>query len=176
MSAGIEQNSPNSLNIKDNRTKGYCGKLHSLALPSLLHVNKERMTAEQNTEDIRKTLIDFNHAIATKDVNRALAVFDTNANVILAGSSIDELHMGNEAIKKFLEKFLSNPFRVSWDLTNMRVGQNDNTAWIFVDGKAIIDRDNGKRTEMPYRITVVMVKKDDTWKWRLFNGSVPEKE
>ena len=59
-------------------------------------------------------------------------------------------------------------------MSNMTVDQNGETAWAFVDGTATVNQDNGKVMEMPYRITVVMVQKGKAWKWRLFNGSVPE--
>lgn len=125
---------------------------------------------------IRQTLIDFNNAVHGKDADRAYAVFDRDARIILAGSAINEIHRGNDSIKKFLRSFLSNSFRVSWDLTHTSVDQNGETAWVFVDGKVTIQEDAGGQTVMPYRITVVMVQREGQWKWRLFSGSVPQLE
>lgn len=132
------------------------------------------IASAQKVQDIQQTLLDFNSAVTNKDIEKATSVFDNDSNVILAGSGKDELHKGNVAIRKFLERFLSQPFSVSWNMSNMSVNQNNKTAWAFVDGTATIQYDNGQVANMPYRITVVMVKKGKIWKWKLFNGSVPE--
>jgi uncharacterized protein (TIGR02246 family) len=143
-----------------------------LLLTSLIMLS--HMANAQKGQEIKQTLLDFNSAVTNKDIDKASNMFDNDSNVILAGSGKEELHKGNAAIRKFLERFLSNPFRVSWNMSNMSVDQNKETAWAFVDGTATIKHDNGQVVEMPYRITVVMVKKGKTWKWKLFNGSVPQ--
>ncbi|HVK96696.1 MAG TPA: nuclear transport factor 2 family protein [Flavisolibacter sp.] len=134
------------------------------------------MVNAQNTQDIKQTLHDFNSAVTNKDIDQAFSVFDNDANVLLAGSGIEELHKGNAAIRNFLKTFFSNPFYVSWDMSNMTIDQNLDTAWVFVNGAVTINHDNGSTSNMPYRITVVMIIKDAAWKWRLFNGSVPQQE
>lgn len=132
------------------------------------------MTHAQNEPGIRKTFLDFNTAISNKDIDSAMAVFDDDADIILAGSDIQELHKGPAPIRSFLKNLFAKPFRVSWDFSNMTVDQNQETAWMFAEGKAIIKQDDGQVVTMPYRLTLVMVKKGETWKWRLFNGSVPQ--
>lgn len=130
----------------------------------------------QDEQKIRHTLDEWNKAIMSKDLAAALGVFDQHANVILAGSEENEIHRGNAAIKLFLESFFAKPLTLSWDMRNAQVEQNKNTAWIFVDGSATVKQKNGSTATTPYRITVVMIKKGSEWKWRLFNGSVPEKQ
>jgi hypothetical protein len=53
---------------------------------------------------------------------------------------------------------------------------NGKTAWVFIDGKMIVDFHKGGRKVTPYRFTGIMVKKKGVWKWRLFDGSVPQSE
>lgn len=61
-------------------------------------------------------------------------------------------------------------------MSNVSINRNKETAWAFVDGAVTIKQDNGSIVQMPYRITVVMIKKGSSWKWRLLNGSEPVKE
>jgi hypothetical protein len=37
-------------------------------------------------------------------------------------------------------------------------------------------RSSGKVSKIPYRITAVMVKRGDEWKWKVFSGSIPRGE
>jgi hypothetical protein len=71
------------------------------------------MTTSETSTDILQTLTAFNNAVRTKNAAEAFSVFDSNAHIILAGSSKEELHQGTAAVRIFLESFLSNPFTVS---------------------------------------------------------------
>jgi len=53
---------------------------------------------------------------------------------------------------------------------------NNKTVWVFVDGKMIVDFHKGGKKVTPYRFTGIMVKNKGVWKWRLFDGSVPQQE
>jgi hypothetical protein len=53
------------------------------------------------------------------------------------------------------------------------IDYNENTAWVFVDGYIIIVANTGEKFKAPYRFTGILVKKDNNWKFRLFNGSNP---
>jgi len=134
------------------------------------------VTQSQDTEQIKQTLFDWNRAIENKDITKATGLFDKDAEVILIGSAKNEVHKGIAEIKSFLERYFTNPFRLSWDLGNIHIDQNNETAWAFVDGSVTKKQDSGSAVTTPYRITVVMVKKGNAWKWRLFSGAVPENE
>ena len=133
-------------------------------------------TYAQDTRFIKQTLLDWNKAVMTKNVEMATSIFDNNAKVIFAGSEENEIFKGISEIRHSIEDFFSKPLSLSWEFTNMTIDQNKETAWVFVDGTATLKRNNGSTETTPYRITVVMVKKGTAWKWRLFNGSVPEKK
>lgn len=59
----------------------------------------------QDPQSIKQTLLDWNKAIMTKNVERAMAIFDNDANVILVGSEEKEIHRGNSEIRHFLNDF-----------------------------------------------------------------------
>ncbi len=130
----------------------------------------------QDAKQIKQTLLDWNSAIENKDAQKATSLFDDNAKVILIASTRNEVNQGNSEIKAFLERYFTNPFTVSWDLSNVYIDQNNETAWAFIDGSVTKKHDRGSAVTRLYRITVVMVKKGNTWKWRLFSGAVPENE
>ncbi|KAA3437639.1 YybH family protein [Rufibacter hautae] len=152
-------------------------RLFLILIVTFYFVVQANLTAyAQNLQSVKQTLTDWNEAIMYKDIEKAISVFDDNANVIVIGSGKEEVHKGNAEIRKFLERFFTNPFSASWDMSNVSIDSNKKTAWAFVNGEATIKGDDGSIIKMPYRITVVMVWKGATWKWRLFNGSVPEKD
>ena len=133
-------------------------------------------TYAQDTQSIKQTLLDWNKAIMTKNVEMATSIFDNNAKVIFVGSEEKEIFKGILEIRHSIEDFFSKPLNLSWDLTNMAIDQNKETAWVFVDGTATLKQNTGSTVTTPYRMTVIMVKKGKAWKWKLFNGSVPEKK
>ena len=130
----------------------------------------------QDTLAIKQTLLNWNKAVTTKNVEMAASVFDNEAKVIFAGSEENEIFKGVSAIRHSIEEFFSKPVTLSWNFTHLAIDQNKETAWVFVDGTITLKRNNGSTVTTPYRITVVMVKKGKAWKWRLFNGSAPEKK
>jgi len=103
----------------------------------------------QDTQFIKQTLLDWNKAILTKNIEMATSMFDNNAKVILVGSEENEIHKGNSEIRHFLEDFFSKPINLSWDLTNVTIDQNKETAWVFVDGTAALKQDNGSTVTTP---------------------------
>jgi hypothetical protein len=61
-------------------------------------------------------------------------------------------------------------------MNQINIDNNGKTAWVFVNGKMIVNFHKGGQRITPYRFAGIMVKKNGNWKWRLFDGSVPESE
>lgn len=53
------------------------------------------------------------------------------------------------------------------------IDYNQNTAWVFADGNIVITLLAGEPIKGLYRFSAVLVKRGDTWKFRLYNGSNP---
>ncbi|MCX6230925.1 MAG: nuclear transport factor 2 family protein [Bacteroidetes bacterium] len=145
----------------------------------LFSVSINSLFAQESTDKIKneisETLKSWNMAAKNADVNQAMSLFDTTATIILIGSDSGEVYKGKEQIKKWLGQ-LFEVGSFSWEMNRIDIDNNGNTAWVFMDGKMIVNFHNGKRKITPYRFTGIMVRKKGEWKWRLFDGSVPKGE
>lgn len=55
----------------------------------------------------------------------------------------------------------------------MDISHYQNTAWTFIN-TLILATEKGHEARMPYRFVVVLTKKINEWKWRLFHDSEPK--
>jgi ketosteroid isomerase-like protein len=125
---------------------------------------------------IRKSLNRLNEVLATKDLQTVMSLYDNSDDIIVVGSDSGEVFIGKERVQEFMKVIISMPFTFSFDMDQISINHNKNIAWVFVDGKMVHTRSNGKVSKVPYRIMAVMVKKSDDWKWKVFSGSIPRGE
>jgi ketosteroid isomerase-like protein len=126
-------------------------------------------------DEIMCSLSEWNQAAKDKDLEKFMALFDNTPEIMLVSSDSGEVFKG----KKKIEKWLRTLFGFAsfyWEMNRIDIDHFENTAWVFVEGFMVVDNDRGSSGKTPYRFTGVMVKKNGAWKWRLFNGSVPEGE
>ncbi|RYY65157.1 MAG: SgcJ/EcaC family oxidoreductase [Chitinophagaceae bacterium] len=128
--------------------------------------------AGKDTTAIKATLRAWNNALQAKNLDKALAIFDDSPQTLMVGSAPGEIFQGKEAIRKVLSAFL-NYSEVVLNLSRARIDGNGNTAWVFVEGTIRV-AGGGSVAEEPYRVSIVLVRRDGTWKWRLFHGDVPK--
>jgi len=125
---------------------------------------------------IRKCLGRMNEVMATKDLQKIMSIFEDSDEIMLVGSDSGEVFVGREQVKGFVKFLVGLPFIFSFEMKPLWINHDQNTAWVFVDGKMVHTKSNGQVSKFPYRITAVMVKKGDEWKWKVFSGSVPRGE
>ena len=104
-----------------------------------------------------------------------MSMFDDSENIMLIGSDSCEVFKGKDQIKGWLTQ-LFDMASFSWEMDRIDIDSNDNTAWVFVEGRMVVAFKTGKTKKTPYRFTGIMVRKGSEWKWRLFNGSNPRGE
>jgi ketosteroid isomerase-like protein len=126
--------------------------------------------------EIRKCLDRMNEMLATKDLQKVMSIYDDSDDIIVVGSDSGEVFIGRERVKEFMKVIVSMPFVFSFDLDQVVINRNDKIAWVFVDGKMVHTRSDGRVSKVPYRIMAVMVKKSSEWKWKVFSGSIPRGE
>ncbi len=138
-----------------------------MCLPTSAQNKSEKVNAE-----ISEVLNLWNSAAKNSNTDQALSLFDETDNIMLVGSDSGEVFKGKDQIRGWLNRlFKHNSF--SWEMNRIDIDSFENTAWVFMDGFMVVSNDKGKTRKVPYRFTGIMVKKDNTWKWRLFNGSAP---
>ncbi len=145
----------------------------------LFSITVNALLAQQSSEkvkrEITKTLETWNNAGKKANIDQVMALFDTSANIILVGSDSGEIFIGKNQAKEWLTQLFSFG-SFSWEMNRIDIDNNGKTAWVFVDGKMIVNFHKGGKKITPYRFTGIMVKKKGEWKWRLFDGSVPKGE
>jgi ketosteroid isomerase-like protein len=137
--------------------------------------NKMKGSEGSVEEDIRASLESWNQAAKNRDLDKFMAQFDDTPEIMLIGSDSGEIFKGKAQIKKWL-KSLFGFASFSWEMDRIDIDHFENTAWVFMEGYMVVTNEKGSAGRAPYRFTGILVKKDNEWKWRLFNGSVPEGE
>jgi ketosteroid isomerase-like protein len=154
----------------------------------LLFSNTQRGLAKESQQDgntnnqtdevseIRKGLLRMNEMLATKDLQSVMSIYDDSDDIMVVGSDSGEVFIGKERVRVFMKMIVSMPFIFSFEIDKPVINQHQDIAWVFCDSKMVHTRTNGKVSKIPYRITAVLVKKGNEWKWKMFSGSIPRSE
>ena len=138
---------------------------------------KDLTTMKNDQVAIRSSLDALNAACANRDIRGFMELFSDTDDILFVGSDKGEVYQGRKSTADFMQMLFGLPFVFSFDLNNVTLRQDGNSAWIFSDGNMIHTGDKGKSTgkvsSKPYRFSVTLVKHDGRWKWQLFHGSVP---
>jgi len=144
-------------------------------LPSVFAASNGQDPAETTRKEILAALEAWNDAAKNRDLARFMALYDQAPDIMLIGSDKGEIFKGKDAIEGWL-KGLFGFAGFSWQMDRLDIDSHGDTAWVFADGFMIVNNDRGQEGKKPYRFTGILVKKHGTWKWRLFNGSIPAGE
>jgi ketosteroid isomerase-like protein len=170
----------NNLNSLTSKTNFMKKQILSRAIMTILLSGMFFPLPAQNlTEKVKGEITEalklWNNAAKNSDTDQLMSLFDNSENIMLIGSNKGEIWKGKDQIKGHLNSIFPQE-SVSWEMTRVDIDGNNNTAWVFVDGSIIISDKKGEPVKAPYRFTGIMVKKDKVWKWRLFDGSIPDEE
>jgi ketosteroid isomerase-like protein len=150
-----------------------------VALVILFSVMFNSLTAQTSSgkvqDEIKEALNIWNAACKNANLDQVMTMFDNSADIMVAGSADGEISKGKDEIRDWLGQLFGFA-GFSWEMNRTDIDCNGKTAWVFMDGKMIVDFHKGGKKVTPYRFTGIMVKKNGVWKWRLFNGSVPQSE
>jgi ketosteroid isomerase-like protein len=125
--------------------------------------------------EITKALDIWNTACKSADVNQVMSLLDNSEDIMVIGSAGGEINKGKDQVKAWASQIFGFA-GFSWEMNRIDIDSNGKTAWVFMDGKMIVDFHKGGQKVTPYRFTGIMVKKKGVWKWRIFDGSVPQQE
>jgi ketosteroid isomerase-like protein len=133
---------------------------------------------EDGSEDaaIRRCLERLNEVTAYRNLDSAMSIWDGGEDISLIGSDSGEVYIGRANVIKFFKMINRFSFTFSFDLDQVRIDHEGGIAWVFVDGKMVHHRSDGRLSKVPYRITAVMVKRGAEWRWKVFSGSIPRGE
>jgi ketosteroid isomerase-like protein len=132
-------------------------------------------SSERVKSEITEALKTWNAACKNANTDLVMSMLDKTEGLMVVGSAEGEINKGKDEVKEWLDQLFGFA-GFSWEMNRIDIDSNGKTAWVFVDGKMIVEFHKGGKKVTPYRFTGIMVKKNGIWKWRLFDGSVPQQE
>ena len=118
-------------------------------------------------------------AFLSGDPDTVLEHFASTGDVIYAGSEPGEVAIGKHAIRSLLQALFTRTERYSWRTTALSAGGTPDTLYLVADADLFVHPaapgpPAGPPTQqLPYRISGVLEREDDGWRWRLCHGSEP---
>jgi ketosteroid isomerase-like protein len=132
-------------------------------------------SSERVKSEITEALNTWNAACKSANIDLVMSMLDNTEGLMVVGSAGGEINKGYDESKAWVSQIFGFA-GFSWEMNRIDIDSNGKTAWVFVDGKMIVEFHKGGKKVTPYRFTGIMVKKNGVWKWRLFDGSVPQQE
>jgi ketosteroid isomerase-like protein len=125
-------------------------------------------------EDVLAVFHAFDSALKRKDVDAILDLFADDLDVELWGSDLSERAVGKREIRGLIEDLFSRLPDSSVERTfeEPRVHISRDVAWVTAGGTARWEPDGEPRV-IPYRVTAVLVRTSNGWRWHTHNGSQP---
>ena len=116
----------------------------------------------------------FDSALKRKDLEAIVDLFADDPGAELWGSDLSERAVGKLEIRRLLDGLFSRLPESSVERTfeEPRVHVSGDVAWVTAAGMARWEPDGEPRV-IPYRVTAVMVRTGDGWRWHTHNGSQP---
>ena len=121
--------------------------------------------------DVLETLERFSSLLSAGDRSVA-SVFAPDDDTLMAGSELRDLTRGPDELRSHLDAFLEMSGALAFEWRDRQATILGDAAWIFAEGEVIL-RDADGEQRSPYRLTVVLEKRNETWLWRHFHGSEP---
>ena len=153
--------------------------LFQAVLVILLSVSVNSLAAQKSSEKVKSEIIEtlkiWNAACKNAKLDQVMSMLDITDGLMVVGSAGGEINKGPDEARKWVSQIFGFA-GFSWEMTRIDIDSNGKTAWVFMDGKMIVDFHKGGQKVTPYRFTGILVKKKGAWKWRLFDGSVPQQE
>ena len=115
-------------------------------------------------------------AFAARDVAAALACFVTDDDIGYVGSESAENATGRAAIEALFKTLFARDEAYSWKVTETRVHQYGDCAYLFAEADGLAHTDTGGTVPFAYRISGVLEKLGDLWRWRHCHGCEPAGE
>ena len=122
--------------------------------------------------DILATLDRYSRAYAKHDLVGILGLFAQDSDVVLIGTGADEKRIGFEEVKAQFERNFgeTETSTIAWRWHKVSILRE--MAWVAADA-AIEVIVQGRKTQFPIRMTIVLERRDGSWLWVHRHASVP---
>ena len=114
-------------------------------------------------------------AFERRDVAAIMELFANDADITLWGSALPERAVGREELEALLSRLFealpNGSFRLEY--SERRVHLVGDVAWVNAEGVGTWDPGDGRISQIPYRVTAVLVRTLAGWRWHTHQGSQP---
>jgi ketosteroid isomerase-like protein len=134
------------------------------------------MKADAQTEAaVLATLEQFKQAYEQRDVERLLALFAPDADVVLFGTGADEKRLGMAEIRAQAERdwAQAEAFILEWGWSS--VSAAGSVAWVAADVVGHVTM-GGQQVHLPLRLSAVLERRGASWLWMQAHASLPASE
>lgn len=104
----------------------------------------------------------FQQASGQQDMDRLLALFAPDPDLVLIGTGADELAVGVAEVKKLYEREVAQDHTSTWEVAWSSVSAAGSVAWMAMRGVLHIGA-AGQESHVPLRITAVLEQREGTW-------------
>jgi ketosteroid isomerase-like protein len=111
----------------------------------------------------------YDEACVRRDADAAVALWAGDEDVTMWGSDLDERAHGPEAVAGLVRAIAAGKSRLRFRWDEQHVRAEGDVAWVNAAGAVTVDG-----SEVPYRTTGVLVRRDGGWRWHTHHGSVPD--
>lgn len=147
------------------------GLIVCLALPLVLGTSnyaKESLPPEE--AEVRAAMEAYGKAIASKDLDACMALFDPNPETVMMGTGPGERWLGVDEIREahanFFASFDSESSRTTWSQVQIQ----GNVAW-GASMREVVNYHKNRKNEFFLNISAVLVKRDGKWRVSMFHFS-----
>lgn len=128
----------------------------------------------QTVQDVLRAVDRFDEALRTRNLAQAESVWALEReDVLIIGSAPGELFFGPNAVRACLGALTSRSTAHGWHWVERRVSISGSVAWLWAEAPWLTIHDDGTSSERPYRVTGVLVRTAEGWRWCQYHGSEP---
>ena len=128
-------------------------------------------TRRANEAELIEVLDQFCSGFASRDADAVLSVCALEPDLIVVTSE-EPLLRGPDELRGFLDRYVGGDTTYSWEWYRHDVSIAGSLAWLLAEGSETAASEEGVARH-PYRMTMVLERRDDRWLVRQVHGSSP---
>ncbi len=128
------------------------------------------MQADPATErEILAVLESYGEALRSNDADTLINLYTGDDQMMLIGSISGEFAVGAAQVAALYRRIFAEPQRLDLQWERVKVFCSNEVAWLGADGALV-----SGETRIPYRLTAVLERRGESWKFAHFHGSTSE--
>ncbi len=121
--------------------------------------------------DVIEVLDRFCSGFADRDAEAVMRLCAPHPDLVVVTSE-QPLLRGPVELRRFLDRYVEGPTTYSWQWDRHDVSTAGSVAWLLAEGTEAA-ASHGRVEHHPYRMTMVLERRDDRWLLRQVHGSSP---